>query len=351
MKKILVIEDNSDVRENLEEILELSNYEVVSAENGKQGIQKAMKEKPDLILCDVMMPELDGYGVLHILSKKPNISDIPFIFLTAKSEKTDFRKGMNLGADDYITKPFDDVELLDAIEIRLRKSEKIKENLERSQQGNNVFIDEARGMSELNKLSKNCETKVYKKKELIFEEDEYPKRLFCVNKGKVKTFKTNEDGKEFIIHIYKEGEFFGVFDLLKETKYSEAAAVLEDTELSIIPKVDFLELLYSNRDVSSKLIKMLANSVTEKEDQLIKLAYNSVRKRVSEALILLHNRYVQEGKAQFSIHREDLASMVGTAKEVVIRTLTDFKHENLIQVDKTGKIVIIDGEKLKELPN
>ncbi|MCB0644427.1 MAG: response regulator, partial [Phaeodactylibacter sp.] len=97
MKKILVIEDNEDVRENLEEILELSNYEVYLAENGKKGVELALTHQPDLILCDVMMPELDGYGVLHILGKKPATSDIPFIFLTAKAEKSDFRKGMNLG--------------------------------------------------------------------------------------------------------------------------------------------------------------------------------------------------------------------------------------------------------------
>ncbi len=127
MKKILVIEDNPEVRENLEEILELSNYEVATAENGKIGVEQAISDKPDLILCDVMMPELDGFGVLHILSKKPATSDIPFIFLTAKAEKTDFRRGMNLGADDYITKPFDEEELLCRIKVSLRRQEMAKE--------------------------------------------------------------------------------------------------------------------------------------------------------------------------------------------------------------------------------
>jgi len=117
MKKILVIEDNLEVRENLAEILELSNYIVDIAVNGKEGVQKALSNPPDLILCDVMMPNLDGYGVVKILDSKPITSDIPFVFLTAKAEKSDMRKGMNLGADDYITKPFDDVELLDAIEM------------------------------------------------------------------------------------------------------------------------------------------------------------------------------------------------------------------------------------------
>ena len=103
MKKILVIEDNADVRENLGELLELSNYEVLKAENGRVGATLAIKEQPDLIICDIMMPVMDGYGVLRILSKRPETSDIPFIFLSAKAEKADFRKGMNLGADDYVT--------------------------------------------------------------------------------------------------------------------------------------------------------------------------------------------------------------------------------------------------------
>ena len=112
-KTILIIEDNTDVRENLEEILQLSGFKVHTAENGKIGVTKAQEVIPDLIICDIMMPELDGYGVLRIVGSQPKTADIPFIFLTAKTEREDFRKGMGLGADDYITKPFDDVELIE----------------------------------------------------------------------------------------------------------------------------------------------------------------------------------------------------------------------------------------------
>jgi len=125
MKKILVIEDNPEVRENITEILELSNYEVVSAENGKKGVELALQQTLDLIVCDIMMPELDGYGVLHLLNKHVETYGIPFIFLTAKSEKSDWRRGMEMGADDYLTKPFDSIELLNAIETRLKKAESI----------------------------------------------------------------------------------------------------------------------------------------------------------------------------------------------------------------------------------
>src|ERR1051325_9023790 len=123
MKSILVIDDNQDIRENTAEILEMGGYKIFTAENGKKGIELALKEKPDVIVCDIMMPELDGYGVLHLLRKNPESQNIPFIFLTAKTERSDFRKGMEMGADDYITKPFEDIELLNAIETRLKKAE------------------------------------------------------------------------------------------------------------------------------------------------------------------------------------------------------------------------------------
>ena len=113
-KRILFIEDDKIIRENTAEILELANYEVTTAENGKVGVEKAKDIHPDLIICDIMMPELDGYGVLYLLGKDPQTSSIPFIFLSAKADKSDVRKGMALGADDYLTKPFDEMDLLKA---------------------------------------------------------------------------------------------------------------------------------------------------------------------------------------------------------------------------------------------
>lgn len=122
MKKILVIEDEPEMRRNITALLRYHNYEPVAAENGRQGIEVARREKPDLILCDVMMPELDGYGVVQALQSEPTLARIPFIFLTAKGEKHDLRSGMNLGADDYLTKPVANTDLIRAIESRLRRS-------------------------------------------------------------------------------------------------------------------------------------------------------------------------------------------------------------------------------------
>jgi len=266
MKKILVIEDNQMVRENLAEVLELSNYEVVTAENGKIGVEKAQSENPDLILCDVMMPVLDGFGVLRILDKSPKTAD------------------------------------------------------------------------------------TYRKKDFLYQEGDHPKRLYFIASGQVKTFRTNDIGKEYITHLYKAGDFIGYNALLREQPYNESAMVTEESDINYVPKEDFFSLLYNNRNFSARFIKMLANNTNDQEQQLLSLAYSSIRKRVAEALVKLdaHNR--EKGNSQIAILRDDLAGMVGTAKESVIRTLTDFKQEGLISVENS-LITILNLEELEAMPN
>lgn len=352
MKKILLIEDNKDVRENTAEILTLAQYNVLTANNGKEGVEMAQKEKPDLIICDIMMPVLDGHGTLHLLSKNEETSSIPFIFLTAKAERSDFRKGMEMGADDYLTKPFDDVELLNAIESRLKKNEILKKEFTKNIEGINDFINEANGVESLKELSKERDVRIYKKRDDIYKEGSYPKGIYFVSKGKVKIYQTNELGKEFITELHKEGDFFGYLSLLKDEKYSSTASTLEDSEIYMIPKEDFFSLIYKNAEVSRKFIEILSNNLLENEKQLVKLAYNSVRKRVAEALIKLSDKYKKDEDKRFSMNvsREDLANLVGTATETVIRTLSDFKEDKLIEING-GTITIVNYDKLLKLKN
>ena len=173
-----------------------------------------------------------------------------------------------------------------------------------------------------------------------------------VNKGKVKTYKSNHDGKELIMSLYKEGDFLGFLPMLQSTTYPETAVALEDCFISIIPQKDFFDLLHNNVSVASSFLQSLAKELTAKEEQLIDLAYNSVRKRVADALMRLQNRYKEQGQDIFtiSILRDDLASMVGTAKETVIRTLSDFKDEGLVEI-KGSKITIIEEKKLEKMLN
>lgn len=352
MKKILLIEDNTEIRENTAEILELADYQVITAENGRVGVEKAHHEKPDLIICDIMMPIMDGYSVLHLLSKTPDTSNIPFIFLTAKADRSDFRKGMEMGADDYITKPFDDVELLNAIESRLKKVELLQKNYTQDLVGLDELISDAGGDQELKRLLESREVRSYKKKSEIFREGDYPLYLFCIIKGKIKTFKTNDDGKDLIINIYDKNDYLGYVDLLQENNYTESAAAMEDCEICLIPKNEFYILVHKNRHVAQKFIQLLSNNVKTNEEQLLKLAYNSVRKRISEALIKFHNHLVKEGTASHNmkISREDLSNVAGTSLETAIRTLSDFKDEKLIEIE-SGKIKILNLEKLKRLKN
>lgn len=347
MKKILVIEDNLDVRENLAEILELSGYQSITAENGKIGVEKAMQEQPDLILCDVMMPELDGFGVLHILSRNQRTADIPFIFLTAKAERDDFRRGMSLGADDYITKPFDETVLLQTIETRLRKSERL-----RSASGPNGagslerFINEAKALEAIRHLSDNREVRIYRKKDPIFREGDTPRWLFYLEKGQAKVFKTAEDGREFITRVAQAGDFLGYLALLNDANYTESATALDACEIKLIPKQEFYGLVYGHRDVTARFLKLLAHHVADQEQQLLDLAYNSVRRRVASALVYLYD----QGNKEINLLREDLAALAGTAKETLIRTLTDFRESGLIDIHE-GIITVRKIDNLRVMPN
>lgn len=126
MKKILIIEDEVPVRTGIKDLLELKSYKVFEAESGAEGIKLAKENQPDLIICDIKMPEMDGYEVLKRINKDETLASVPFIFLTAKTEMSELRYGMNLGADDYITKPFMATDLYKAIEVRLNKSERVR---------------------------------------------------------------------------------------------------------------------------------------------------------------------------------------------------------------------------------
>ena len=132
MNKVLIIEDEKNIRETIKEILDLNDYKTDTAENGLIGVAKTIQFKPDLIICDIMMPEMDGFETLRNIRSINGISTTPFIFLTAKTEKVDLREGMNSGADDFLNKPFNTKELLEVIELRINKSQEEKKefNLE-----------------------------------------------------------------------------------------------------------------------------------------------------------------------------------------------------------------------------
>ncbi|MBX2887389.1 MAG: response regulator [Ferruginibacter sp.] len=350
---ILLIEDNDEIRENTAEILILADYKVTTAANGKLGVEAALANRPDLIICDVMMPVLDGYGVLHLVNKNHELAGIPFIFLTAKSERADLRKGMEMGADDYITKPFTDIELLSAIESRLKKVASLRNAYTSDENGIKHFLRDFKGEHALQNFLANRVENLYKKKQNIYHTGNHPQKLFFVKEGKVKTFITSDDGKGLTIGLFTSGDFFGYTALLENSTYRETAETLDDSVIVEIPVDDFRDLINSNTEATHHFIKLMTKNIAEKETQLLNVAYNSLRKRVANALIILRDKYTKaEEKPPFSIHlsREDLANIAGTATESLIRTLSDFKSENLIKVEGS-KITLLNEQKLKNMLN
>ncbi|HRN58378.1 MAG TPA: response regulator [Agriterribacter sp.] len=349
MPSVLVIDDNADIRDNTAEILELAGYTSLTAENGKKGVETAVREKPDIIICDIMMPELDGYGVLHLLQRNPDTRNIPFIFLTAKTERSDLRKGMEMGADDYITKPFEEIELLNAVEVRLKKREILSQKYAQGAPGITQFMKDVNDSGLIQKLTNQYDVVPYNKKQFLYQEGKRARFLYYIVKGKVKGFRTHEDGKEYITNLFSAGDFIGYAPIIEDRNYEDSAIILEEADILQLPRDDFQKMIYNDLSVAAKFIHLITQNVKEKEERLLDLAYSSLRKRIAKALVDIHNKFNAGGPSRrIEISREDIAQYVGTATESLIRTLSDFKSEKLIEI-REGKIIVSHPDQLSNL--
>ncbi|SNC67814.1 cAMP-binding domain of CRP or a regulatory subunit of cAMP-dependent protein kinases [Hymenobacter gelipurpurascens] len=352
MPTILLIEDNEFIRENTAEILELAGYTVLTAENGKIGVARAIETKPDLVVCDIMMPVLDGYGVLQIFNQNPQLAGVPFIFLTAKTERADLRRGMELGADDYLTKPFDESELLSAITGRLNRFRQLRPEYDLQTPGGlGQFLDDASVVGNLMGLTADRRPHTLKKKQELYAEGDEPTRLYFVQAGRVKTMRRTAAGKELITGVYGPGEFFGYLPLLQQIPHPDSAVALEDATLLYIPQEDFLQLLHRNAAVGQQFVRLLAGRVSEREQQLLGMAYHSLRRRVADLLLQLHEQQVASHAEAplIQLSRDDMAALIGTAPESLIRTLSEFKQDGLIEMTNHG-IRLLNPQKLRQ-PN
>jgi len=346
MKKILLIEDDVTVRENTAELLELSEYEVITANDGRQGSLKAQKELPNIIICDIMMPEMDGYGVLHELSENPKTANIPFIFLSAKTEHKDIRRGMDLGADDYLTKPFEEVDLLSAIESRLAKVA-ILNSLQKDQ---NPAEDtgKLKNISELREHFESNQILSFKKGDFIYEKGKQANFIYLVKSGVVKTHHNDDKGKELITYLYKSGDFLGNASEDPQASNSDYATAMENTELYTILREDFHEILLKNPQISIKLLEILNSNLVGLKKQLMNMAYGSVRKKTATTIMLFAEKIEKHPLQSIRISRSDLASVAGMAAESLIRTLSEFKKEGLIEIEGRN-IKILNSEALKNV--
>lgn len=341
--KILLIEDDMTVRENTAEILELSDYKVQTASDGLKGIEEAKRFQPDIIVCDIMMPELDGYGVLETLSKSPETQSIPFIFLSAKTDHKDIRKGMDMGADDYLTKPFEEDELISAIESRLAKTSILNQRQTEDEKlkGNPMNFDE------LKKHLKTYTLKSFDASETIYNNLNGSNYFYMVKTGVVKTFLIDEKGKELITALYKSEDVFGDFSF-RHASSNETAQCLEPTQLYCIPKLDFKTFLDSNTKMLYDIINVLDHNLKDTKNQLLDMAYSSVRRKTAQTIILFTERLKRNKLRQIRISRADLAAVAGIAQESLIRTLSKLKKEGLIEIEGRN-IKVLDFEKLEKI--
>lgn len=346
MKKILLVEDDESLRENIAELLDLSGFLVFDAANGKIAIEIAKKESPDLVLCDIMMPEMDGYGVLEALSSHENTRHIPFIFISAKTERQDVRIGMNMGADDYLTKPFEEEELLNAISSRLQKAQLLDSSL-------SIRYEKSKGENEIRTLNelKNFfddygKISSFKKDEPIFNEGDHANNVYLILKGVVKCYKLDEQGKELITALCSADEFLGFTSLMDNLPYQEYAMAIEDVEIAGIARSELKTILEENQKVSLEMLEVMAVNILEIKKQLLQMAYSSVRKKTAQTLLQFAKAMKKGAKESLEINRGDLAHVAGVATESLIRTLSDFKNEGLIAVENR-KIKILDLESLE----
>lgn len=348
MKTILLIEDDITLRENTEELLELSGYyNVITAANGKLGVAKAIEELPDIIVCDIMMPELDGYGVLEALSQNESTQFIPFIFLSAKTERGDIRKGMNLGADDYITKPFTEEELLEAIESRLAKSSILQERREAQEKTEDE--SSLRSLNDLkNFFDDNGKVFEYQEDDTVYKEGDNSNYIFLVSKGAVKCSKLNEQGKNLTTSIYKEDDLFGYTSFSQNQPYQETAVAIGATELVGIKKSELTNVLHNNHKVVLELVDLLTDNLTDVKEQLLDMAYNSVHKKTADTLLMFAERINRKPEDPIKISRYDLASVAGIATETLIRSISKLKKQEIIAIEGRN-IKILDLEALKSV--
>lgn len=319
----------------------------MEASEGKTGLEAALQEVPDLILCDLVMPGLDGSGVLHVLGKNPETAAIPFVLLGTKTNISEFREGMNLGADDFLVKPFDSADLLKVVEVRLNRRDLFKGLNEPDADTIEQYFKQERQLRELERLTESRIHRIMRKKEVIYMEGQSPSDIYFIRRGMVKTYKINKDGKELITGFHRPGSVIGHLSILKNMPYNENAEVITEAEIGFISRQDFLVTLYNNHEVSSRMIQLLANQLYDAENRLLGIAYDSVRQKVAQALLQV-SRSLSDGAKPLRIARRDLSGLIGTATESLNRTLADFKDEGLINIMPEG-INILNSSKLERM--
>ncbi len=343
---VLLIEPDRKTADSVREILELSGYQVVTEHAGLAGKARALLPDTSLVLCSAQLPDIDPYAILDAIRLSPPRRHIPFLLLIDKAYKVAFRKGMDLGADDFITKPCDAVELIDVVALRLAKAARIAEKMALTDAPE---LNPQKGKDVLLQALSQQTLEFFQPRDYLYREGQTPRHLYHIEDGQVKVFRTNEIGKDFVIRVHGPGSIFGHQALIEGKAHRVNAVAIEPSQIRLLPQDAFLRLLAEDADLYRYLIGRLADDMCHYEGKMLSIAYDSVRKRIATALLELYHR---EGipDPTIALLREDLSNMVGTAKESVSRTLSEFKSEQLIDLD-SGTITILHEDKLAKLIN
>ena len=342
MNKVLVIEQDLSISSNISQLLSLSNFDVLNAFDGPSGIEMAYQSEPDIIICSRELPVIDGLGVLHLIRQQAGCSNVIFIMISPKLEWEEIRLALDNGIDDFIFRPLNCSEIMMVIKKRIKNQQ--------SNEQERKYLNGA-SKSDLTSLINNKPEISLRKKQQIYREGARASHLYYVKSGTVKEYKINDDGKEFILNIYKPGDFFGYFAMLENSLHTETSETIEDTVLVEIPQHEFTKFIEENPLSMRYLINKLTQNIKQQEHKLINIAYNSLRKKVADTLIELHHKFcIHNQELYIELSRDNLAAIVGVAKESLIRTLKDFEQESLINLTH-NKVKVINLKKLETMVN
>lgn len=352
MKAILLITTNEELRKKVAGIFDYSGYSVTTVPDGAAAIESAIGVQPEVILCDLDLPEPGSYTLLHAVAQHASISRIPVILLGSFPTKEDVRKAMDAGADDCLPLPFEGIELLRAVEAALDRKTRRSLHSAKKHADDVLPTGDKEDRQRLTVLFGDRDMQTFRRKQSLYSEGQRATQVWFIASGKVKTFRINEDGKELITNLYGQGDLVGYTEALQGDCYRDSARAVEDTGLIAIPRSEFLRIITTSTELSRLLLQMLARNSTRRDEGLVDLAYNSLRKRVANGLLRLSETFNEgvQGNRTINLSRENLAAIIGAAPESLTRTLSDFKKEKLISMQE-GVITLLNEEKLRNLVN
>jgi CRP-like cAMP-binding protein/ActR/RegA family two-component response regulator len=345
MKTVLLIEDDLTLLANTKELLELYNYKVWYAQNGEIGVNLALQTNPDIIICDMIMPVLDGNGVFEKLFANKATRDIPFIFLSCKSDMNSMKKRMSLEVCDHILKPFKIRDLIKLIEKKLVKPSNFDQNTTKKSY---PFSEPLRinSLDQLREFFKKAgEIQAFSKHEVIYRERKNADSIYFVEEGLLKTHRMDEFGKELITGIYKTGEFLGFYSFKNLSSYPETASALENGSLYRLSIKQFQEILSGSHQLTLELAQLQSENLAVLRSHLLEMAYGSVLKKTTNTILKFVDGAQDNLLEAIKISRSDLASIAGISTESLIRSLSLLKKEKLIDIEGRN-IKILNLEEL-----